>query len=217
MKEEKLSPFEYYVILDFEATCDQGKPPGPQEIIEFPSVLMSGQTFEVIDEFTSFVRPMHHPQLTPFCTELTGITQQQVDSAPLFPEVMANHIAWLRSHNLQVTTGDPGESFAFITCGDWDLSRMLPNQCRVCEPPRNFIPHAYRQWINIKWHYTAFRGTKKAPGMAGMMRGLGLELVGHHHSGIDDSRNIARIARLLGESGVALNITHQSNPPKIED
>ena len=91
------------------------------------------------------------------------------------------------------------------------------NQCRVCEPPINIIPHAYRQWINIKWHYTAFRGTRKAPGMAGMMRGLELDLVGHHHSGIDDSRNIARIARLLGENEVALTITHQSNPPKIED
>ena len=135
-----MSPFEYYVILDFEATCVQGKPPSPQEIIEFPSVLMSGQTFDIIDEFTSFVRPLHHPQLTPFCTELTSITQQQVDSAPLFPEVMANHIAWLRSHNLQVTTGDPGESFAFITCGDWDLSRMLPTSAVSASHPETSFP-----------------------------------------------------------------------------
>ena len=200
-------PFDFYVVLDFEATCDQGKAPKPQEIIEFPSVLISGETYEIIDEFSSFVRPLHHPQLTPFCTELTGITQQQVDGAPLFPEVLSQHMAWLRSHHLQVFSGDEGSNFAFITCGDWDLRRMLPNQCRVCEPRRDLIPHAYRQWINIKGHYMSFRGTKRAPGMAGMMRGLELDLIGHHHSGIDDSRNIARIAQHLGSNGVSLTIT----------
>ncbi len=37
--------FDYYVILDFEATCDQGKTPKPQEIIEFPSALVCGRSF----------------------------------------------------------------------------------------------------------------------------------------------------------------------------
>jgi len=198
------SPFDYYVVLDFEATCAQGKPPKPQEIIEFPSVLLDGEKLTVIDEFASFVRPVHHPKLTAFCSELTGITQQQVDDALFFPEVFALHMAWLRSHNLKVTTADEGASFAFITCGDWDLRRMLPNQCRVCEPRRDFIPHAYRQWINIKVHYMAFKGTRKLPTMTGMLRGLGLDLVGRHHSGIDDTRNIARIARHLGANGVSL-------------
>lgn len=207
------NPFDYYVILDFEATCDQGKAPKPQEIIEFPSVLMCGKTFKIIDEFTSYVRPLHHPQLTKFCTELTGITQQQVENAPLFPEVMTNHMDWLHHHNLQIHPKGSGSSFAFITCGDWDLRSMLPNQWRACEPPLRAIPYAYRQWINIKVHYMAFRETKRAPGMAGMMRALELELVGHHHSGIDDSRNIARIAQHLGERGVSLGITHFVDPP----
>lgn len=210
---ETANPFDYYVILDFEATCDKGQAPQPQEIIEFPSVLISGKTFEIIDEFTSFVRPLHHPQLTNFCTELTSITQPQVDEAPLFPEVMANHMAWLRSHGLRVTAEDSGNSFALITCGNWDLRSMLPNQWRACEPPLAEIPETYRQWINIKVHYMAFRGTKRAPGMAGMMRGLELEMVGHHHSGIDDTRNITRIAQHLGGNGVSLGITYQSGHP----
>ena len=53
-------PFEYFVVLDFEATCDRGVAPVPQEVIEFPSVLLSAETFEVLDEFRSFVRPKHN-------------------------------------------------------------------------------------------------------------------------------------------------------------
>ena len=48
---------DHLIVLDFEATCDDVSPPSPQEIIEFPSVLLSAHTFEVIAEFESFVRP----------------------------------------------------------------------------------------------------------------------------------------------------------------
>ena len=200
-------PFEYFVVLDFEATCDRGKAPLPQEIIEYPSVLLSAETFEVLDEFRSFVRPLHNPLLTLFCLELTGITQDQVDQARLFPAVLADNLAWLRGNNLRLSPQDSGADFAFILCGDWDLLTMFPAQCKACQPPVDHIPHAFRQWINIKKHFAAWRGAAKASGMAGMLRKLGIELTGRHHCGIDDCRNIAKIARHLAENGVALFAT----------
>lgn len=200
-------PFEYYVVLDFEATCDRGKAPEPQEIIEFPSVLLSGETFEVLDEFRSFVRPKYNRLLSPFCLELTGITQDQVNGANLFPAVLADHMAWLGGNSLCLWPEDSGASFSFILCGDWDLLTMFPSQCRVCQPPIDHIPHAFRQWINIKKHFAAWHGTEKAPGMAGMLRKLKLKLTGRHHSGIDDCHNIAKIARYLAENGVELSAT----------
>ena len=33
-----------FVVLDFEATCDEARPPKPQEIIEFPVVLVDART-----------------------------------------------------------------------------------------------------------------------------------------------------------------------------
>lgn len=97
----------HLIVLDFEATCDDAAPPSPQEIIEFPSVMLDASTLDVVDEFESFVRPVHHPKLTRFCTELTGITQADVDAAPTFPEVLDAHLAWLRSHGLPVELDDP--------------------------------------------------------------------------------------------------------------
>lgn len=200
-------PFEYFVVLDFEATCDEHQVPYPQEIIEYPSVLLDGRTFDEIAEFSAFVRPLHNPVLTPFCTRLTSITQAQVDQAALFNEVFAQHLAWLRAHELRISDEEDGASFAFVLCGDWDFLTMFPAQCRVCTPAIKKIPHAFRQWINIKKHFAQAQGVAKAPGMDGMLHALGLELTGHHHRGIDDCRNIAKIVRHLALNGTVLQIT----------
>ena len=43
--------FDCYVVLDIEATCDNKKQMEPQEIIEFPLVLVDPKTSEQVDEF----------------------------------------------------------------------------------------------------------------------------------------------------------------------
>ena len=72
--------FEYFVVIDFEATCDKETIPHPQEIIEFPSVVVNGRTGRIEGCFQCYVRPTHHQLLTGFCKELTGIKQSQVCS-----------------------------------------------------------------------------------------------------------------------------------------
>jgi inhibitor of KinA sporulation pathway (predicted exonuclease) len=202
------APPELLVVLDLEATCDEKGPLAPQEIIELPSVLLRLSSLEPIDEFSSFVRPQHHPRLSGFCRDLTGIAQADVDRADPFPAVLARYLAWLRSHGLAVSPGDsPGPPFALATCGDWDLQTMFPSQCRDAVPPAPLIPRPFRRWVNVKHVFAAWRGAGKAPGMAGMLRALGLPLVGRHHRGIDDSRNIARLVVALVEQGVPIAIT----------
>ncbi len=195
---------DYLVILDFEATCDNASKISPQEIIEFPSVLYDLETRQLVDEFSTFVRPEHHPELTAFCTELTGITQDDVDAAPPFRGVLRQHISWLQGHGLF----DPGyeHRFALVTCGDWDLNAMLPQQCEAAGISIAELPVCYRQWINIK---VVFENTlhRRAGGMVSMLRQLNLKLEGRHHRGIDDCRNITRIARDLHCRGARFEIT----------
>lgn len=199
-----MSTLTHLIVLDFEATCDDVSPPSPQEIIEFPSVMLAADTLEVVDEFESFVRPTHHPTLTRFCKELTGITQADVDAAPPFAEVLQAHLAWLRSHGLPVEGELP---YAFITCGDWDLQTMLPMQLRASDPPFHRMPPPYRRWINVKVPFKAWQPRKGAAGMARMLELLGLELEGRHHRGIDDCRNIAKIVRALVARRQVMKVT----------
>ncbi len=59
------------------------------EAIEIGAVLVRANTLEVEAEFETFAKPVRHPMLTPFCTELTGVTQELLADAPAFPEAMA--------------------------------------------------------------------------------------------------------------------------------
>ncbi|KAH7970443.1 hypothetical protein HPB49_006881 [Dermacentor silvarum] len=62
--------FDYFLVLDFEATCSAEKGiPTPQEIIEFPVLKVNGRTFETEATFHTYVQPQAHPQLTAFCIE----------------------------------------------------------------------------------------------------------------------------------------------------
>ena len=45
-------------------------------------------------EFQTFVRPQRLPRLSSFCRELTGITQDDVDAAPSFPEALRLFLEW---------------------------------------------------------------------------------------------------------------------------
>ena len=189
------------IILDFESTCDQGRGFGPHEIIEFPSVLVDLETDQVVDDFKSFARPVENPVLTEFCTQLTSITQQDVEGASLFTKVFGRHQAWLEAHHLTETNA------LFVTCGDWDLMSMLPQQCQLSGIDPAAIPPIYRRWLNIKVLYCQVLDQPRVGGMKKMLNGLGLKLEGTHHRGIDDCRNIGRILLELKARGGEISIT----------
>lgn len=106
-----LQPYDAFLVLDVEATCEAGSRfDHPNEIIEWPVILMKWEDRDettgtasklvIVDEFTSFVRPTWRPQLSEFCTSLTGITQADIDPAPTFPEMLTLFEQWLQKHNL---------------------------------------------------------------------------------------------------------------------
>lgn len=74
----RFQDFQYFVVIDFEATCDKEKNPHPQEIIEFPSVIVSSTTGQLEACFQTYVRPTCNQLLSDFCKDLTGIQQIQV-------------------------------------------------------------------------------------------------------------------------------------------
>jgi inhibitor of KinA sporulation pathway (predicted exonuclease) len=66
---------KYLLILDFEATCGGTIQNGEREIIEFPTLLYNLRSNEVQAQFHEYVKPVRHPGLTDFCSNLTGIQQ----------------------------------------------------------------------------------------------------------------------------------------------
>lgn len=108
---------DYYLIVDLEATCadDGAVPRHEMEIIEIGAVMQSARTFEVESEFQTFIHPVRHPELTEFCTELTGITQDNVAGAPPFREALEAMKAWMYAF---------GDSL-FCSWGDYDRNQFF--------------------------------------------------------------------------------------------
>ena len=43
-------PFKHYLVLDFESTCQEGVRIDPQEIIEFPCLLVGADDLCLVDQ-----------------------------------------------------------------------------------------------------------------------------------------------------------------------
>ncbi|EOD26859.1 hypothetical protein EMIHUDRAFT_430115 [Emiliania huxleyi CCMP1516] len=196
--------WSHYLVLDFEATCERNDPTQSQwsEIIEFPCVLVDAHTLATLGEFRSLVKPVGRP-VGAFCTELTSITQEMVEGAPTLPAVLKQFSAWLPS----VLGTDDVSSVLPVTCGEPDLSAMLP---RECARKRLQVPPVLKRYCNVKKPFTAHTGAK-AGGMDKMLRQLQLPLVGRHHLGIDDARNIAAIVVRLRQLGAKIDATGGSS------
>ncbi len=187
---------EYYLcVLDFEATCcDKDEFPRNQmEIIEFPSILYKIEKHKAtfISQFHKYVRPTIHSKLTEFCKNLTGIQQETVDEAETIDIVYKEHIDWIIK-NVPVDA-----DLTFATCGYWDLKTMLPTELKNKKLKSNSI---YKKYINVKDEYEFFY-KKKAYGMVGMLNNLNILVEGRVHSGIDDTKNIAKILLKLINDG----------------
>lgn len=72
--------FDYLLILDFEAQCEDEQKLEIQEIIEFPVVPIHIKEKQPVENvFHHYVKPEKMPLLTEFCKNLTGIKQEWVD------------------------------------------------------------------------------------------------------------------------------------------
>jgi inhibitor of KinA sporulation pathway (predicted exonuclease) len=84
------------VVVDVEATCwKKGVFSRKKETIEIGAVLLLFERAHAEwPEFQTFVRPLKLPRLSSFCRELTGISQEDVDAAPSFPETLRLFLEW---------------------------------------------------------------------------------------------------------------------------
>ena len=170
----------FFLVIDLEATCcdDQLFARTEMEIIEIGAVMVDWETQQPVDEFQAFVRPMVHANLTSFCKTLTGIAQQDVDDAKLFPEVLNALVGWAVEY----------PDYVFCSWGDYDRIQFQ----RDCQRHAMQYPFA-NQHINLKKQFASVVSGHGNMGVLAALESVGLSFVGDHHRGIDDARNISRL------------------------
>jgi 3'-5' exoribonuclease 1 len=143
---------DFYLVIDVEATCsdDGSVPRNEMEIIEIGAVMADSRTLQAVSEFQTFISPVRNPELTPFCTQLTGITQDNLREAPEFSRGLVEMQNWM----------DKFGDFLFCSWGDYDRSQFM----RDCEFHRVDYPFSSGH-LNLKAEFSNIFSLRKKLGV----------------------------------------------------
>lgn len=179
------------IVVDIEATCwetreEQGD--RPNEIIEI-GVCEIDLRHRTIGDATSYLVKPTFTSVSPFCTQLTGWTKEQIDEGGSIHDTL---IAIGNDFNI-------GRDDIWCSYGEFDRHKL-------CDGKRGSVGGLYgvkprdnpfmvaRTHLNIKTLFAIKHRLGKEVAMDKALWLLKLPLEGRHHNGADDAHNIARIA-----------------------
>lgn len=163
------------VVFDIEATCwKKGVFSKNKETIEIGAVYWQKGQLSERPEFQTFVKPLKHPRLSPYCQQLTGITQEQVDAAPLFPHALLAFCEWMKP-------------FGAVTLASWSHYDLwqLDLDFALHGIPKFEWPH-----LDVKKVATRVLGGMSFTASAAA---LGVDLKDGRHRAIHDARATAEL------------------------
>lgn len=168
------------VIVDIEATCweNNQNPPGEQsEIIEVGVCTLDLATNAIGTPRSILVCPTRS-KVSSFCTQLTTLTQAQVEQGVMFATAC---------QMLKDEFETPHRMWG--SWGKYDHT-MFVEQCAVFGVEYPFSA----SYVNLKQRFAKSYQLKPPIGMTEALEQLQLPLIGTHHRGGDDAFNIARLA-----------------------
>lgn len=178
----------YICVVDLEATCTNKNefPREEMEIIEIGATLVDlNEPSNIIKfknpHFQVLIKPKIHPILTDFCTELTTITQEEIDELGVtFGNAMHRLGQWIAPYRNQMVWGSWGEydKYQFLK----DIKRN-----NVKHYPLKNIEHVNLSMEFRKAQSCGKKGLKKALKMAK------LEFEGTQHRALPDAINTSRL------------------------
>ncbi|WP_288448746.1 exonuclease domain-containing protein [uncultured Pseudomonas sp.] len=172
---------KHWLVLDLEATTDEGGwPLELMEIIEIGAVMVDAEGQE-LGRYQSFVQPRRLPLLTPFCRDLTHISQADVDGAEPLESTWPAFEAWLGAYETTLA--------GWCSWGDFDR-RLLERAWREHDLHTHLarVPHR-----NLKQAFAKARGLARPLGLTAALESAGLAFTGMLHRAETDARNTAKL------------------------
>ena len=168
-----------FIILDLEATCwNPESVQYPQEIIEIGACWMNSY-LEVKKTFSKLVRPVFQPNLSLYCKQLTGITQEEVDKSKSFDIVIEQFIDWCDE-------SDDGISMYAWGAKDYQL---LAADCKAHKIEMDWL----KGLVDLKSQFTRIKDLPKPIGLDKALSGEGLDFEGARHRALPDAINLSKL------------------------
>ena len=175
----------HWLVIDLEATTDDGGwPIEEMEVIEIGASVVTRAGREV-DHFQRFIRPQRRPLLTPFCRQLTRITQANIDAGAPMVQVWQQFERWLGQHLPKLE--------GWASWGDYDRQQLEQEwQQKKLDSALARLPH-----MNLKQQFAQARQLRRAPGLNSALQLAGMQFNGQQHRALEDARNTARPLPLI--------------------
>ncbi len=158
-------------VLDLELN----KP--SRSIIEIGAVCMDMRTGFIVSEFRTYVDPKE--VIDPFITQLTDITQQDVDGEPSIEAALTSLWEFMHANNCHKDVAAWGSDWYYIF-----------NECK-----KHGIQYEHPRHLDIKSMANvlrcAFPNSKSKGGLMPTLQLFGLDFIGKQHHAIDDAKNTA--------------------------
>ena len=151
-----------------------------QETIEIGAVKVN-RYGEVLGQFSRFVRPVIHPNLSFFCRKLTSIEQVHVHRAGQFPEVIEDFQEWIGVFD--------EEEYLLCSWGNFDKYQLM-RDAEVHDLEHEWVE---KHHINLKQQYHEIKKWRNYKGLKRVVEHEGFEFTGIYHRAISDAQNLAKI------------------------
>ena len=180
-----------YIILDFEMNPVAGEYKEERrisrsEIIEIGAVIMD-ESFLVLGEFKTLVKPQFNDSIYKKYETLTGISTQMVYGAPTFATAYEMFVNWCESY---------GSEYEVYAWSENDYNQLvaemeLKNYCKT----DMMKPLAH--WFDFQKEYTEKLGLERIMSLEKALDYAGIAFEGHMHDALCDAKNTAELFAIV--------------------
>ena len=176
---------EEYLIIDLEF-CKTDKYRAKlhhyylsQEIIQIGAVILDADN-QVVDRFNSLVQPVYGMP-DKFITELTGISEADLQDAPGLKKALDSMAAWIGGRKL--------------VAGSWSSTdyRQLTREMEQKHISNPVIEALFPEWVDLQKAYRDMTGEEHSKSLSDAMSKEAVEVEGRLHDGSVDALNTARL------------------------
>lgn len=176
-----------HIFLDFEmnpiaAANRNPDDPVRHEIIEIGAVRLD-ESYRLVERYDRFVRPERNT-ITKKITALTGITQDDVENAPILADAIEEFAEWIGEGPVRI-----------YSWSDTDRSQLFGE----CDLKDIYIPDPFFRWMDFQRVYTRLVGLSRRSNLSlqNAMGSVEQTFEGRQHRAVDDAEMSASLLALV--------------------
>lgn len=180
-----------YIIIDFEMNPVDGEYKEERricrsEIIEIGAVIMD-ESFLVLGEFKTLVKPQYNDVIQKRYETLTGISTQMVSGAPNFETAYEMFVNWCESY---------GKEYEIYAWSDSDY-HQLTAEMELKDYHKTEMMRPLEKWFDFQKEYTEKLGLERIISLDKALNYAGITFTGRMHDALCDAKNTAELFAIV--------------------